>query len=122
MGALVLTPSVGEEDLSRIMAFKMYTTISFLIFLFCLVKCNSQELVKVGDFINHFHDITGQVFIKDDKTLVIKGFGYDGTGPDSFFFAGTSDKISSNVVLLPYPFENQFYDYEDKNVPILERS
>ena len=59
---------------------------------------------------------------KDEKTLVIKGFGYDGTGPDSFFLAGTSEKISSDGIILPYPFQGKFYDYEDKKVPLLERS
>ena len=59
---------------------------------------------------------------KDEKTLVIKGFGYDGTGPDSFFLAGTSKKISSDGIILPYPFQGKFYDYEDKKVPLLERS
>ena len=58
----------------------------------------------------------------DEKTLVINGFGYDGTGPDSFFLAGTSEKISSDGIILPYPFQDKFYDYEDKKVPLLERS
>ena len=100
----------------------MYIFHFLLLALFCFFKCNSQELVKVGDFKNHYHDIAGEVFIKDEKTLVIKGFGYDGTGPDSFFLAGTSEKISSDGIILPYPFQDKFYDYEDKKVPLLERS
>ena len=62
--------------------FIFYVALLFI----CFTKCNSsQELVKVGDFKNHFHDIVGEVFIKDNETLVIKGFGYDGTGPDTLF-------------------------------------
>jgi len=81
----------------------------------------SEELVKAGDFENYAHGIAGEVFLKDEKTIVIKGFTYDGAGPDAFFWAGTSESPSSVGTILPYPFEGKFYDYEDKNAPILER-
>ena len=41
-------------------------------------------------------------------------------GPDSFFFAGTSEKISEDGTILPYPFEGEFYAYGDRNATILK--
>ena len=81
----------------------------------------SAELVKVGAFQNKAHGIGGEVFMKDQKTLVIKGFTYDGAGPDAFFWAGTSQAPSSVGTILPYPFEGKFYDYEDQSAPILSK-
>jgi len=81
----------------------------------------SEELVKAGDFQNYAHGINGEVFLKDEKTIVIKGFTYDGAGPDAFFWAGTSQAPSSVGTILPYPFDGKFYEYEDDNAPILDR-
>lgn len=86
-----------------------------------LASVASAELVKVGDFQNYAHGINGEVFMKDEKTLVIKGFTYDGAGPDAFFWAGTSQAPSSVGTILPYPFEGKFYDYEDQSAPILSK-
>ena len=33
----------------------------------------ASEDVKVGNFENYAHGISGEVFVKDDKTLIIKG-------------------------------------------------
>ena len=52
----------------------MYIFNFLILALFCFFKCNSQELVKVGDFKNHYHDIAGEVFIKGEsfwKTFVM---------------------------------------------------
>ena len=51
----------------------------------------------------------------------IKGFEYDGTGPDTFFWAGTSGEPSRVGILLPFPFDGKFYDYEDSSAPVLGR-
>ena len=32
------------------------------------------QLTKAGDFQNYAHGIKGEVFVKDEQTLVIKGF------------------------------------------------
>ena len=81
----------------------------------------SGGLVKAGAFQNYAHGIGGEVFIRDEKTLVIKGFTYDGSGPDTFFWAGTSQAPTSEGTILPYPFEGEFYAYEDQSAPILSR-
>ena len=66
--------------------------------------------------------IEGEVFVKDEKTLLIKGFTYDGAGPDAYFLVGNSGVPSEPATLLPYPFEGKFYDYFDSSAPILDRS
>merc|ERR1711997_586808 len=79
----------------------------------------SGEDVKVGEFNNRAHGIGGTVYAVDEKTLLIKGFTYDGAGPDAFFWAGTEGTPSGVGTILPYPFEGKFYAYEDQSAPIL---
>jgi len=95
-----------------------------------LASVASESLVKVGNFKNYAqpkdHGISGEVFVKDEKTLVIKGFSYDGTGPDPFFWAGKSGKPdtvdTADTVIITYPSDGKSYSYEDENVPILKRA
>jgi len=94
----------------------------FLAVLGALVTLSSAahgEGVKAGDFINYAHGISGSVYLVDEKTLLIKGFKYDGAGPDAFFWAGTEGSPSSVGTILPYPFEGKFFAYEDQSAPIL---
>jgi len=75
---------------------------------------------KIGDFTNYAHGIGGTVYVLDEKTLLIKGFTYDGAGPDAFFWVGTEGSPSTVGTILPYPFEGKFYEYEDQAAPILQ--
>ena len=79
----------------------------------------SGEHVKVGEFNNRAHGIGGTVYAVDEKTLLIKGFTYDGAGPDAFFWAGTQGSPSGIGTILPYPFKGKFFEYEDQSAPIL---
>ena len=96
----------------------MMRTLALVLF---LASAASAELLEAGDFQNYAHGISGKVYLKDEKTLVIKDFTYDGAGPDAFFWVGTSKKPSSVGTILPYPFEGKFYDYEDNTAPILSK-
>ena len=78
-----------------------------------------SEGIRVGDLKNHQHGIGGTVYAFDEKTLLIKGFTYDGAGPDAFFWVGTQGSPSGIGNILPYPFEGKFYEYEDQSAPIL---
>jgi hypothetical protein len=88
-------------------------------------KTDPNQLIQVGDFRNYtkndYNDgVGGKVFIKDEKTLVIKRFnGY--LGPDVFFMAGTSQVPSYEGTILPYPFKGKFYEYEDPCAPPLKK-
>ena len=93
--------------------------------IFYLKQENIFETISVliGSFKNIFHDIGGDLYALDSQNLLIKGFTYDGEGPDAFFLAGTRGKPSrlSGDVVLPYPFEGEHFSYSDKNIPLLLR-
>ena len=80
-------------------------------------------LARIGDFVNLAHDIGGEAVAVDSKTVLIKGFTYDGEGPDTFFLAGTSGRPSSRgEVVLPWPANGKTYGYGDRNIPLIKRS
>ena len=86
-------------------------------------SCFLLVSVKIGSFKNIFHDIGGEAYALDSQTILIKGFTYDGEGPDAFFLAGTSGKPSraNGDVVLPYPYEGKHFSYSDRNIPLLLR-
>jgi hypothetical protein len=51
----------------------MYFPFLCLSILLASVASEPESLVKVGDLKNYAHGISGEVFVKDEKTLVIKG-------------------------------------------------
>ena len=98
------------------------TYMSLLLTLVALVALGGNVHSKgigLGNLINRQHGIGGTVYGVDEKTLLIKGFTYDGLGPDAFFWAGTQGSPSGKGTILPYPFEGKFYEYEDQSAPIL---
>jgi len=85
-----------------------------------------QEGVYLGEFINIFHDIEGQVYALSENQLLIKNFNYDGEGPDAFFLAGESgikpkSRTTEEDVVLPYPYTGKNFEYFDNDIPILGR-
>ena len=102
----------------------------FPIVLLTLVVCNNQVVygeIKIGEIKGLKHDVGGTVYYVDDRTLKIKGFTYDGLGPDAFFLVGTEGSPSDCIpdgcptaTILPYPFNGTFYDYDDPTIPILK--
>ncbi|XP_012287850.1 protein Skeletor, isoforms B/C [Orussus abietinus] len=70
---------------------------------------------KIGNLTVFGHGIKGMVFAVDDSTIFIKGFSYDGTGPDAYFWAGNSTMPSPEGFIVPYP-----EDYPGREPPILE--
>jgi len=83
---------------------------------------SSSGLKSLGTFRNIFHDISGEAFAVDSETILIKGFTYDGEGPDTFFLAGSSGKPSrSGEWVLPWPADGKRYSYND-DIPLIKRS
>merc|ERR1711971_482991 len=83
---------------------------------------SSSGLESLGTFRNIFHDISGEAFAVDSETILIKGFTYDGEGPDTFFLAGSSGRPSrSGEWVLPWPADGKKYDYND-DIPLIKRS
>ncbi|CAB3361583.1 Hypothetical predicted protein [Cloeon dipterum] len=68
----------------------------------------------VGEFKEYAHGIRGSVFVVDETTLFIKGFAYDGTGPDAFFWVGNQTRPSPEGEIVPYP-----KDFKGREPPIL---
>ncbi|XP_038046212.1 protein Skeletor, isoforms B/C-like isoform X2 [Patiria miniata] len=50
---------------------------------------------EIGQFSTRFHLVSGTVYAVDETTVMIRGFNYDGLGPDAFFWVGTTDSPSS---------------------------
>lgn len=68
------------------------------------VKCDVASPyygVRIGKFSTHFHEVRGEVYAVDDKTIFIKGFNYDGRGPDAFFWAGSSVRPDASGFVVP---------------------
>ena len=51
----------------------MYFPFLCLLILLASVASEAESPVKVGNFQNYEHGISGEVFVKDEKTLIIKG-------------------------------------------------
>ena len=83
-----------------------------------------KEKLYIGQITQYAHGVSGTIFyVKEDNRLVIENFTYDGLGPDAFFWVGTQgNKPSSNGILLPYPFQGEFFDSKDSNAPILDKA
>ncbi|CAL8103499.1 unnamed protein product [Orchesella dallaii] len=68
-----------------------------------------DEGTKIGSLYQCAHDLRGEVFVKNDREILIRGLNYDGKGPAAWFHGQklnstgvyTSDK--DNFMTLPYP-------------------
>ncbi|XP_059045492.1 protein Skeletor, isoforms B/C isoform X3 [Achroia grisella] len=61
------------------------------------------------------HGIRGTVYAVDESTVFVRGFAYDGTGPDAYFWVGDTPQPSPEGTLVPYP-----EDYNSRDPPILK--
>lgn len=80
------------------------TAICFVFLGLATVKCDVTAPyygVRIGKFSTHFHEVRGEVYAVDDKTIFIKGFNYDGRGPDAFFWAGSSVRPDATGFVVP---------------------
>ena len=78
-----------------------------------------SNMKKTGTFTNYYHGIGGTVYTKGKNMLIIKGFTYDGTGPDVFFLVGTQGSPSDSGTILSYPYKGKHYEYNDEIAPTL---
>ncbi|RZF32736.1 hypothetical protein LSTR_LSTR005929 [Laodelphax striatellus] len=72
---------------------------------------------RVGSFKSFEHKVKGDVYAVDETTLFIKGFTYDGTAPDAYFWVGNTQRPSPEGYIVPHPEE----DYNGRDPPILGR-
>ncbi|KAK9501781.1 hypothetical protein O3M35_012452 [Rhynocoris fuscipes] len=59
----------------------------------------------IGTLQEYAHGIRGTAYAVDESTIFVKGFSYDGTGPDAFFWVGNTPRPSPEGYILPYPEE-----------------
>ncbi|XP_055676424.1 protein Skeletor, isoforms B/C isoform X2 [Lutzomyia longipalpis] len=69
----------------------------------------------IGQLTEFAHGIKGTVYAVDESTIFIKGFAYDGLGPDAYFWVGNSPRPSPEGYIIPYP-----EDYAGRDPPILQ--
>ncbi|KAK4875132.1 hypothetical protein RN001_011554 [Aquatica leii] len=95
----------------------MLPLLGLLIFV-CTALCGKYPEPYYGRFIGQLqefaHGIKGAVYAVDESTIFIKGFSYDGTGPDAFFWVGNSPRPSPEGHIIPYP-----EDYVGREPPVL---
>ncbi|XP_043677738.1 protein Skeletor, isoforms B/C isoform X1 [Vespula pensylvanica] len=70
---------------------------------------------EIGSFQEYAHGIKGIIYAADDSTIFIKGFSYDGRGPDAYFWVGNSTRPSPDGYIVPYP-----EDYKGRDPPVLK--
>ncbi|XP_032523289.2 protein Skeletor, isoforms B/C isoform X3 [Danaus plexippus] len=68
----------------------------------------------IGRLTQYAHGIRGTVYAVDESTIFVKGFAYDGTGPDAYFWVGDTPQPSPEGTLVPYP-----EDYPSRDPPVL---
>ncbi|XP_050048940.1 protein Skeletor, isoforms B/C [Dermacentor andersoni] len=56
---------------------------------------------RIGKLNTHFHGVSGELYAVDDTTLYLKDFHYDGTGPDAYFWAGSSTRPDHTGFIIP---------------------
>ncbi|GAB6022740.1 hypothetical protein CHUAL_006836 [Chamberlinius hualienensis] len=56
---------------------------------------------KLGTLKTYNHGASGEVYAVDAKTIHIRGFSYDGQGPDAFFWVGSTAKPSDGGTIVP---------------------
>ncbi|KAJ6637832.1 Protein Skeletor, isoforms D/E [Pseudolycoriella hygida] len=57
----------------------------------------------IGPLKQFGHGIKGDLYAVDESTIFLKGFSYDGTGPDAFFWVGKTPRPSPEGYIIPYP-------------------
>jgi len=79
-----------------------------------------------GGFVKLAHKVSsGEIIIKDTRTIHIKQFSYDGAGPDAYFWVGKGTPTDSATIVKgrKIPDENGGYDvipgYDKQDIELL---
>ena len=72
--------------------------------IFCPID-NVRRLKVSKTFQTNFFssNFSPQVYAVDEQNLFIRNFWYDGTGPDAFFWVGTTPMPTPKGWVVPYP-------------------
>ncbi|XP_076363990.1 protein Skeletor, isoforms B/C-like [Tachypleus tridentatus] len=100
----------------------MWLRVVSVIFLQCCVLKNVWSETYHGKYIGEFstktHGVKGTVYAANKDTFFIKGFSYDGEGPDAFFWAGSTSTPSEDGFIVPDENEtkNVLGRYNNKDI------
>lgn len=84
--------------------------IGFILFIGLAKECYAQDDNgpylgrSIGEFNTYHHQVSGDVYAVDDWTLLLVNFNYDGTGVDTFFWAGDSGRPGPQGFIIPDQF------------------
>ena len=111
-----------------------------ILFLATLIIPGISSDTFIGDLSSLQHEVSGSVYIRNNETLVIHEFYYDGRGPGRetdntvYFYVGNASypyspedaergyKDSAGFkIILPFPFNGVFYEYDDGSAPDLKQ-
>ena len=59
----------------------------------------------IGKLNSYHHQVNGQIYAVNEKTLLLKGFQYDGQGRDAFFYGGGTGRPGPSGFIIP----NEYY-------------
>ena len=85
---------------------------------------STQAEIRIGDLANYYpfsYKTGGEVLVRDEKTIIVRGFTFDANAPSTVFLTGKSGQCGFGQTILPYPFDGKFYDFNSKLVPVLDR-
>lgn len=75
----------------------------------CCPRNQEKENVKIGSFQTKLYGVTGDVFIMDSQSFLIRNFKYSGEGPDGIITGGFSGEPNNNPdVIFSFPFSGKF--------------
>lgn len=55
----------------------------------------------LGKLNSYHHQVSGDVYAVDEFTLLLTEFNYDGNGPDTFFWAGATNRPGPQGFIVP---------------------
>ncbi|XP_013141812.1 PREDICTED: protein Skeletor, isoforms B/C-like [Papilio polytes] len=79
----------------------------FTLLVFIAKDCASQDDEGpyrgkfIGKLNSYHHQVSGDVYAVDDLTVLLVNFNYDGTGEDTFFWAGDSGRPGPQGFIIP---------------------
>jgi hypothetical protein len=79
------------------------------IVLICLIKriqCEMEQ--RVGDFKTKSHGVNGTLFISGEKTIILKGFSYDGNSYFSLLRIESYVRMQHRVNVLIFEFFDNY--------------
>nr|CAI5865131.1 unnamed protein product [Callosobruchus analis] len=92
------------------MLFSCYEKVNYLFVVYVLCNyypagCQEEDGPYHGKYLGKFnsyhHQVSGDVYAVDERTLLLKSFSYDGNGADTFFWAGTVNRPGPQGFIVP---------------------